>query len=99
MNHRLATTAAAFSLFSGDITCLGAGDRLAVATGMVTSGEAPWFPGRTPVGQTVALTVQGDGRHAGRVARVRGVFGAPVSDCQGAVAFLPTTSGGFTVRG
>ncbi|MFE2413780.1 hypothetical protein ACFXDE_36165 [Kitasatospora sp. NPDC059408] len=85
--------------FSGDITCLGVGGREAIATGVVTSGEAPWFPGRTPVGAKVALTVQGNGRHAGRVGWVWGMFGAPVSDCQGTVAFLPTTSGGFTVRG
>ncbi|MGW2252844.1 hypothetical protein ACWCXH_21980 [Kitasatospora sp. NPDC001660] len=85
--------------FAGDITCLGVGGREAIATGVVTSGEAPWFPGRTPVGAKVTLTVQKHGRHAGRVGWVWGMFGAPVSDCQGTIAFLPTTSGGFTVRG
>ncbi|MEU8510637.1 hypothetical protein AB0C76_03460 [Kitasatospora sp. NPDC048722] len=85
--------------FSGDITCLGVRGREAITTGVVTSGEAPWFPGRTPVGAKVALTAQGNGRHSGRVGWAWGMFGAPVSDRRGTVAFLPTTSGGFTVRG
>ncbi|MEV7022715.1 hypothetical protein [Kitasatospora sp. NPDC093558] len=85
--------------FSGDITCLGVGGQEAIATGVITSGEAPWFPKLTPVGTKVAVTVQANGRHAGRVGWVWGVFGPSISDCQSTVAFLPTTSGGYTVRG
>ncbi|MFI9364076.1 hypothetical protein ACIG5E_23940 [Kitasatospora sp. NPDC053057] len=85
--------------FEGDITCLAVGGHEAVATGVVTKGEAPWFPGRSPVGQKVALSVEDNGRHGDRIGWVWGFFGQPVSDCQGTVPFIRTTSGDFTVRG
>ncbi|MBD0689078.1 hypothetical protein [Streptomyces sp. CBMA123] len=85
--------------FEGDITCLAVGGREAIATGVVTKGEVPWFPGRPVVGQKVALSVEDDGRHGDRVGWVWGFFGAPVSDRQGTVPFIRTTSGDFTVRG
>ncbi|MGW2373073.1 hypothetical protein [Kitasatospora sp. NPDC001683] len=85
--------------FEGDITCLAVGGREAIATGVVTKGEAPWFPGRPVVGQKVALSVEDDGRHGDRIGWVWGFFGAPVSDCQGTVPFIRTTGGDFTVRG
>ncbi|MFD5464368.1 hypothetical protein ACFWIQ_16320 [Kitasatospora sp. NPDC127059] len=85
--------------FEGDITCLAVGGREAIATGVVTGGEVPWFPGRPVVGRKVALSVEDDGRRGDRVGWVWGFFGAPVSDCQGTVPFLRTTSGDFTVHG
>lgn len=85
--------------FEGDITCLAVGGREAVATGVVTGGEAPWFPGKPLIGQKVALSVEDDGRHGDRIGWVWGFFGAPVSDCQGTVPFIRTTGGDFTVRG
>lgn len=85
--------------FEGDITCLAVGGREAIATGVVTRGEAPWFPGKPVVGQKVALSVEDHGRHGDRIGWVWGFFGAPVSDCQGTVPFIRTTGGDFTVRG
>ncbi|MFH9350658.1 hypothetical protein [Kitasatospora sp. NPDC017646] len=85
--------------FEGDITCLAVGGREAVATGVVTEGEAPWFPGKPVVGQKVALSVEDHGRHGDRVGWVWGFFGEPVSDCQGTVPFIRTTGDDFTVRG
>ncbi|MFJ3217707.1 hypothetical protein ACIPLC_17525 [Kitasatospora sp. NPDC086801] len=85
--------------FEGDITCLAVGGREAIATGVVTKGEAPWFPGRPLIGQQVALSVEDDGRRGDRLGWVWGMFGAPVSDCQGTVPFIRTTGGDFTVRG
>lgn len=85
--------------FEGDITCLAVGGREAIATGVITKGEAPWFPGLELVGQKVALSVEDDGRHGDRMGWVWGAFGQPVSDCQGTVAFIRTTSGDFSVRG
>ncbi|MFJ2867885.1 hypothetical protein [Kitasatospora sp. NPDC087314] len=85
--------------FEGDVTCLAVGGREAIATGVVTRGEAPWFPGRPLVGQQVAISVEDDGRRGDRLGWIWGMFGAPVSDCQGTVPFIRTTSGDFTVRG
>ncbi|MER7754947.1 hypothetical protein [Kitasatospora sp. NPDC097643] len=85
--------------FEGDITCLAVGGRDAIATGVVTGGQAPWFPDRPLIGQKVALTVQDNGRHGDRIGWVWGMFGLPVSDCQGTVPFIRTTTGDLTVRG
>ncbi|MEV7188471.1 hypothetical protein [Kitasatospora sp. NPDC093102] len=84
--------------FEGDITCLAVGGREAIATGVVTKGEAPWFPGLELVGQKVSLSVEDNGRRGDRMGWVWGVFGQPVSDCQGTVPFIRTTSGDFSVR-
>jgi hypothetical protein len=75
------------------------GGRDAIATGVVTRSDNPWFPGLKPVGSKVALTVQDNGRKGDRAGWVWGFLGAPVSDCQGAVPFIEMTNGGFTVRG
>ncbi|MEU8923253.1 hypothetical protein AB0D10_20320 [Kitasatospora sp. NPDC048545] len=85
--------------FEGDITCLAVGGREAIATGVITKGEAPWFPGLEPVGQKVSVSVEDDGRHGDRLGWVWGALGQPVSDCQGTVPFIRTTGGDFTVRG
>ncbi|MGW3232519.1 hypothetical protein [Kitasatospora sp. NPDC001095] len=85
--------------FEGDITCLAVGGREAIATGVVTKGEAPWFPGLELTGQKVALSVEDNGRRGDRMGWAWGVFGQPVSDCQGTVPFIRTTSGDFSVRG
>ncbi|MFF7995279.1 hypothetical protein ACFZDG_36615 [Kitasatospora xanthocidica] len=85
--------------FEGDITCLGVGGRQAIATGVITKGEAPWFPGLELVGQKVSLSVEDNGRRGDRLGWVWGVFGQPVSDCQGTVPFIRTTGGDLTVRG
>ncbi|MEV7780537.1 hypothetical protein [Kitasatospora sp. NPDC088351] len=50
------------------------------------------------MGSKVSITVQDNGR-ADRLGRLRGAFGRPVPDCRGAVAFIRTSSGNFTVRG
>lgn len=84
--------------FEGDITCLAVGGREAIATGVVTRGEAPWFPGLELTGQKVALSVEDDGRRWDRMGWVWGAFGQPVSDCQGTVPFIRTTGGDFSVR-
>ncbi|MFF2043647.1 hypothetical protein ACFVVX_24835 [Kitasatospora sp. NPDC058170] len=85
--------------FEGDIGCLAVGGGTAIATGVVTKGEVPWFPGTEVVGTKVSITVQDNGR-ADRLGWIWGAFGAPVSDCQGTVPFMRTSSGGgFTVRG
>ncbi|MFJ9443592.1 hypothetical protein ACIRRH_17210 [Kitasatospora sp. NPDC101235] len=84
--------------FEGDITCLAVGGREAIATGVITKGEAPWFPGLELVGQKVSLSVEDNGRRGDRMGWVWGVFGQPVSDCQGTVPFIRTTSGDFSVR-
>ncbi|MFG2905018.1 hypothetical protein ACGF13_08130 [Kitasatospora sp. NPDC048286] len=85
--------------FEGDITCLAVGGREAIATGVVTKGEAPWFPGLELTGQKVALSMEDNGRRGDRMGWVWGVFGQPVSDCQGTVPFIRTTGGDFSVRG
>ncbi|MFF4384386.1 hypothetical protein [Kitasatospora sp. NPDC001547] len=85
--------------FEGDISCLAVGGREAIATGVITKGEAPWFPGLELVGQKVALSIEDNGRHGDRMGWVWGAFGQPVSDCQGTVPFIRTTSGDFSVRG
>ncbi|MFJ6384235.1 hypothetical protein ACIQI7_30050 [Kitasatospora sp. NPDC092039] len=85
--------------FEGDISCLAVGGREAIATGVVTKGEAPWFPGLELVGQKVALSIEDNGRHGDRMGWVWGALGQPVSDCQGTVPFIRTTSGDFSVRG
>ncbi|MFE4394182.1 MULTISPECIES: hypothetical protein [Streptomycetaceae] len=85
--------------FEGDITCLAVGGREAIATGVITKSEAPWFPGLELTGQKVALSVEDNGRRGDRMGWVWGVFGQPVSDCQGTVPFIRTTSGDFSVRG
>ncbi|MGW1174076.1 hypothetical protein ACWD4P_10160 [Kitasatospora sp. NPDC002543] len=85
--------------FEGDITCLAVGGREAIATGVITKGEAPWFPGLELTGQKVSLSVEDTGRRGDRMGWVWGVFGQPVSDCQGTVPFIRTTSGDFSVRG
>ncbi|MEU9045405.1 MULTISPECIES: hypothetical protein [unclassified Kitasatospora] len=85
--------------FEGDITCLGVGGREAIATGVITKGEAPWFPGLEVVGQKVSLSVEDNGRHGDRLGWVWGALGLPVADCQGTVPFIRTTGGDFTVRG
>ncbi|MFE6498499.1 hypothetical protein [Kitasatospora sp. NPDC057738] len=84
--------------FEGDITCLAVGGREAIATGVVTKGEAPWFPGLELIGQKVSLSVEDDGRRGDRMGWVWGALGQPVSDCQGTVPFIRTTSGDFSVR-
>ncbi|WP_051711391.1 hypothetical protein [Streptomyces sp. NRRL S-350] len=85
--------------FEGDVTCLGVGGREAIATGVITKGEASWFPGLEMTGQKVSLSVEDDGRHGDRIGWVWGALGQPVADCQGAVPFIRTTGGDFTVRG
>ncbi|MET8546604.1 hypothetical protein ABZW03_39225 [Kitasatospora sp. NPDC004799] len=85
--------------FEGDIGCLAVGGREAIATGVITKGEAPWFPGLQLVGQKVSLSVEDAGRRGDRMGWVWGAFGQPVSDCQGTVPFIRTTSGDFSVRG
>ncbi|MFJ9607523.1 hypothetical protein ACIRS1_14415 [Kitasatospora sp. NPDC101176] len=85
--------------FEGDVTCLGVGGREAIATGVITKGDAPWFPGLTLVGQKVAVSVEDDGPRGDRLGWVWGAFGLPVADCQGTVPFIRTTGGDFTVRG
>ncbi|MFJ8624704.1 hypothetical protein ACIRD3_17915 [Kitasatospora sp. NPDC093550] len=85
--------------FEGDITCLGAGGREAIATGVITKGEAPWFPGLEVVGQKVSISVEDNGRRGDRLGWVWGALGQPVPDCQGTVPFIRTTGGDFTVRG
>ncbi|MFJ6619490.1 hypothetical protein ACIQOW_18155 [Kitasatospora sp. NPDC091335] len=85
--------------FEGDITCLAVGGREAIATGVVTKGEAPWFPGLELVGSKVSVSVEDNGRRGDRMGWVWGALGKPVSDCQGTVAFIRTTSGDFSVRG
>ncbi|WP_316525365.1 hypothetical protein [Kitasatospora brasiliensis] len=85
--------------FEGDIGCLAVGGREAIATGVVTKGEAPWFPGVDLVGQKVSISLEDNGRHGDRMGWVWGVFGQPVSDCQGTVPFIRTTGGDFSVRG
>ncbi|GHF55532.1 hypothetical protein GCM10018790_36750 [Kitasatospora xanthocidica] len=85
--------------FEGDITCLGVGGRQAIATGVITKGEAPWFPGLEVVGQKVSLSVEDNGRHGDRLGWIWGALGQPVSDCQGTVPFIRTTGGDLTVRG
>ncbi|SOB80053.1 hypothetical protein [Streptomyces sp. 1331.2] len=85
--------------FEGDITCLAGGGREAIATGVITKGEAPWFPGTELAGTKVALSVEDNGRHGDRMGWVWGVFGQPISDCQGTVPFIRTTGGDFSVRG
>ncbi|MDH6128086.1 hypothetical protein [Kitasatospora sp. GP82] len=84
--------------FTGDITCLVAGGRDAIATGVITGGQAPWFPGRQLLGTRVSLTLQDNGRTS-RAGWLWGALGAPVSDCQGTVPFIGMTHGHFTVRG
>ncbi|MFF2746163.1 hypothetical protein ACFVVA_11520 [Kitasatospora sp. NPDC058048] len=84
--------------FEGDITCLAVGGREAIATGVVTKGEAPWFPGLELIGQKVSLSVEDDGRRGDRMGWVWGALGQPVSDCQGTVPFIRTTGGDFSVR-
>lgn len=85
--------------FEGDITCLGVGGREAIATGVITKGEAPWFPGLEVVGQKVSISVEDNGRHGDRLGWVWGALGQPVADCQGTVPFIRTTAGDLTVRG
>ncbi|MFE6053792.1 hypothetical protein ACFQ6N_23820 [Kitasatospora sp. NPDC056446] len=85
--------------FEGDITCLAVGGREAIATGVITKGEAPWFPGLEVVGQKVSVSVEDNGRHRDRLGWVWGALGQPVADCQGTVPFIRTTGGDFTVRG
>ncbi|MFI2609294.1 hypothetical protein [Kitasatospora sp. NPDC018619] len=85
--------------FEGDITCLAGGGREAIATGVITRGEVPWFPDMRPVGGKVALSVEDDGRHGDRMGWVWGLFDQPVSDCQGTVPFIRTTGGDFSVHG
>ncbi|MFE4974117.1 hypothetical protein ACFRAR_18655 [Kitasatospora sp. NPDC056651] len=68
-------------------------------TGVVTKGEAPWFPGVEPAGQKVSISLEDNGRGGDRMGWVWGVFGQPVSDCQGTVPFIRTTGGDFSVRG
>ncbi|MER7582892.1 hypothetical protein [Kitasatospora sp. NPDC097691] len=85
--------------FEGDITCLGVGGREAIATGVITKGEAPWFPGLEVVGRKVSVSVEDNGRHGDRLGWVWAALGQPVADCQGTVPFIRTTAGDFTVRG
>ncbi|MGW6914610.1 hypothetical protein ACWGB8_12425 [Kitasatospora sp. NPDC054939] len=80
------------------VGCVVAAGRDAIVTGVVTAGEAPWFPDMTVVGSRVAVTVQDNGR-VDRVGWVMGAFGAPVADCQGTVPFIRTSSGTLTVHG
>ncbi|MGC0417374.1 hypothetical protein ABIA38_002888 [Embleya sp. AB8] len=70
--------------FEGDVTCLAAGGREAIATGVVTGGEAPWFPGLPLIGRKVAISVEDDGPHRDRLGWVWGMFGTPVSPTAGA---------------
>lgn len=86
--------------FAGDITCLAVGGRDAIATGVITSGQVPWFPGTRFIGTRVAVTLQDNGNgRASRAGWLWGAFGVPISDCQGSVPFIAMTHGRYMVRG
>lgn len=84
--------------FTATVSCLMAGDDVAVLSGKITRGGAPGLPGEE-IGHQVGITIADHGRrdHLGWSWYVMGFL--DTRPCTSTAPFFPTTSGNFRVDG
>ncbi|MEV4222268.1 hypothetical protein [Nonomuraea sp. NPDC049725] len=97
--HGNSRTGGVVAEFEGKITCLLVGGEVAVATGVITRGQANLTNDKNTdvTGQKVSFTVHDDGR-SDRLYWMWGFMNAPINDCQGTAPILKTSHGNFKVR-
>ncbi|TDD25983.1 hypothetical protein [Nonomuraea diastatica] len=86
--------------FQGKISCLVAGDGIAVATGVITKGyvNVGDKPTTEVRGKKVSFTVHDKGRHD-TMFWMWEFLGAPVNDCQGTAPMFEPSKSSFKVKG